>query len=71
MAASDAVDSRPKCSFWARVDRWMRSIHLYSGLFLVPWMMVGVAQREQASSAHATSQRRQHVFNVREKKSPD
>ena len=40
MAASDAVDSRPKRSFWARVDRWMRSIHLYSGLFLVPWMMV-------------------------------
>lgn len=25
---------------WARVDRLMRAGHLYTGLFLVPWMMV-------------------------------
>jgi len=25
---------------WARVDRIMRAGHLYTGLFLVPWMMV-------------------------------
>jgi hypothetical protein len=40
MVASDAVDSKPKRSLWGRVDRWMRSLHLYTGLFLVPWMMV-------------------------------
>ena len=40
MVAPDTVDSRLKRSFWVRVDRWMRSIHLYTGLFLVPWMMV-------------------------------
>lgn len=38
--ATDAVESRAKRSFWGRVDRWMRSIHLYTGLFLAPWMMV-------------------------------
>lgn len=27
-------------SGWTRVDRWMRSLHLYTGLFLVPWMAV-------------------------------
>ena len=27
-------------SGWARVDGWMRSLHLYTGLFLVPWMAV-------------------------------
>ncbi len=26
-----------------RVDRWMRSLHLYSGLFLAPWMLVYAA----------------------------
>ena len=25
---------------WANVDRWMRWLHLYSGLFLVPWMII-------------------------------
>ncbi len=25
---------------WLRVDRFMRSVHLYTGLFLVPWMDV-------------------------------
>lgn len=25
---------------WLRVDRFMRSVHLYTGLFLVPWMAV-------------------------------
>ena len=25
---------------WARTDRIMRAVHLYTGLFLVPWMMV-------------------------------
>ncbi len=25
---------------WARWDRWMRALHLYTGLFLVPWMTV-------------------------------
>ncbi len=25
---------------WVRWDRWMRAVHLYTGLFLVPWMMV-------------------------------
>jgi len=27
-------------SRWARLDRIMRAVHLYTGLFLVPWMMV-------------------------------
>ena len=40
MVATDTVESRPKRNFWARVDRWMRSIHLYTGLFLVPWMII-------------------------------
>ena len=25
---------------WLRVDRFMRSVHLYTGLFLLPWMIV-------------------------------
>ncbi len=25
---------------WVRIDRWMRGQHLYTSLFLVPWMMV-------------------------------
>ncbi|MGA2619428.1 MAG: hypothetical protein ABSF26_17610 [Thermoguttaceae bacterium] len=25
---------------WLRVDRFMRSVHLYTGLILVPWMTV-------------------------------
>ena len=25
---------------WSRVDRFMRAGHLYTGLFLVPWMAV-------------------------------
>ena len=25
---------------WARLDRLMRSLHLYTGMFLVPWMLV-------------------------------
>ena len=25
---------------WVRWDRWMRALHLYTGLFLAPWMMV-------------------------------
>ena len=25
---------------WVRWDRWMRALHLYTGLFLVPWMTV-------------------------------
>jgi hypothetical protein len=25
---------------WARCDRWMRAAHLYTGLLLVPWMVV-------------------------------
>lgn len=37
---ANSLASRPKRSFLARVDRWMRSIHLYTGLFLVPWMMI-------------------------------
>lgn len=28
---------------WARLDRLMRSLHLYTGLFLVPWMVVYAA----------------------------
>ena len=27
-------------SRWLRWDRWMRALHLYTGLFLVPWMTV-------------------------------
>lgn len=27
-------------SMWVRVDRFMRLTHLYTGLFLVPWMLV-------------------------------
>ena len=27
-------------SVWPRVDRIMRSLHLYTGLFLSPWMLV-------------------------------
>jgi hypothetical protein len=27
-------------SRWLRWDRWMRVLHLYTGLFLVPWMTV-------------------------------
>lgn len=27
-------------SRWVRCDRWMRALHLYTGLFLVPWMAV-------------------------------
>lgn len=27
-------------SRWVRVDRWMRWLHLYTGLFLTPWMLV-------------------------------
>jgi hypothetical protein len=40
MANPDTVDSRPRRNVWARVDRWVRTIHLYTGLFLMPWMMV-------------------------------
>lgn len=40
MATSNSVVSSPRRSVLVRVDRWMRSIHLYTGLFLVPWMMV-------------------------------
>ena len=29
-----------KTSRWVRWDRWMRGLHLYTGLFLVPWMTV-------------------------------
>ncbi len=25
---------------WVRWDRWMRAVHLYTGLFLAPWMIV-------------------------------
>jgi hypothetical protein len=25
---------------WLLCDRWMRALHLYTGLFLVPWMTV-------------------------------
>lgn len=25
---------------WLCCDRWMRALHLYTGLFLVPWMTV-------------------------------
>lgn len=28
---------------WPRLDRLMRTLHLYTGLFLVPWMMVYAA----------------------------
>ena len=27
-------------NLWARLDRLMRTLHLYTGLFLVPWMLV-------------------------------
>ena len=27
-------------SGWVRLDRWMRALHLYTSLFLVPWMLV-------------------------------
>jgi hypothetical protein len=27
-------------SRWLRWDRWMRALHLYTGLFLVPWRTV-------------------------------
>ena len=30
-------------SRWLRWDRWMRALHLYTGLFLVPWMTVYAA----------------------------
>lgn len=40
MVDSDIGDSRPKRNTWVRVDRFMRAIHLYTGLFLVPWMLV-------------------------------
>jgi len=26
--------------YWAVCDRWMRGLHLYTSLFLVPWMVV-------------------------------
>lgn len=29
-----------KHATWTTIDRWMRTLHLYSGLFLVPWMIV-------------------------------
>lgn len=29
-----------KRSVWAVTDRWMRLLHLYTGVFLVPWMVV-------------------------------
>lgn len=31
---------KKKRSGWAVTDSWMRSIHLYTGLFLVPWMAI-------------------------------
>lgn len=34
---------RPNRSFWVRVDRVVRWLHLYTGLFLVPWMLVYAA----------------------------
>ena len=43
MTHSDLVDSAPKRTVWVRVDRFMRSLHLYTGLFLVPWMLVYAA----------------------------
>ena len=27
-------------SLWTRLDRVMRALHLYTSMFLVPWMMV-------------------------------
>ncbi len=30
-------------TFWTHTDRWMRTLHLYTGLFLVPWMIVYAA----------------------------
>ena len=36
-------NNRSKRGGWARVDRVARSIHLYTGLFLVPWMLVYAA----------------------------
>jgi hypothetical protein len=36
-------DSKPKRNIWVRVDRYMRSIHLYTGLFLIPWVLVYAA----------------------------
>ena len=27
-------------SKWVTADRWMREVHLYTGLFLAPWMLI-------------------------------
>lgn len=32
--------SKVQRSGWAVADRWMRLLHLYTGIFLVPWMVV-------------------------------
>ncbi len=36
---SPEARKRPR-SKWRPVDRWMRWLHLYTGLFLFPWMLV-------------------------------
>ena len=38
-------------SRWARLHRLMRTLHLYTGLFLVPWMLVYVASLSSAAES--------------------
>ena len=39
---TDRPRSRWK-KFWSTTDRWMRKLHLWTGLFLVPWMIIYAA----------------------------
>jgi hypothetical protein len=40
---TDIKNQRHKRNGWTHVDRIVRSVHLYTGLFLVPWMLVYAA----------------------------
>jgi hypothetical protein len=40
---TDTKNQRHKRNGWTHVDRIVRSVHLYTGLFLVPWMLVYAA----------------------------
>jgi hypothetical protein len=39
----DIKNQRHKRNGWTHVDRIVRSVHLYTGLFLVPWMLIYAA----------------------------
>jgi len=40
---ADSKNVRPKRNGWTRADRIVRSVHLYTGLFLMPWMLIYAA----------------------------